>query len=193
MSAYEKDTVSPDWAAIAAAREKEKGYVPEASLIEMRAWLSERDAERQERRNKNPADVGRAMPAELLKRKIIRALDDATVTAFVIRDLIDTITLEGNWGFLPPDTKAALEAKLEDLAAVPTMRSSHMGGRPAKFGWDDFWIEIVRIALMEGELPERDALRQRMLDWISHWPNQPEAGEIRKRLKRLYDTPGIIP
>lgn len=76
----------------------------------------------------------------------------------------------------------------------PERPKTGRGGLPPKYDWEAFHIEITRIALTNGELPDRSELHRRMIEWcIKHWPEQPEDSEIRKRLARLYSTPGIVP
>jgi hypothetical protein len=70
---------------------------------------------------------------------------------------------------------------------------AHRGGRPPIYDWEGFHNEITRIALVEGELPDRHELHRQMTDFVSRWSRQPEESEIRKRLSRLYNTPGILP
>jgi len=76
----------------------------------------------------------------------------------------------------------------------PERRGFSRGGRPPKYDWVGFHKEITRIALIEGELPDRRELHRRMAEWCAdNWPEQPEDSEIRKRMDRLYRTPGILP
>jgi hypothetical protein len=68
------------------------------------------------------------------------------------------------------------------------------GGRPPKYDWEGFHNEVTRVALTEGELPDRLELHRRMIEWCAkNWSEQPEGSEIRKRIARLYSTPGILP
>lgn len=79
-------------------------------------------------------------------------------------------------------------------AAIIRAINSNRGGRPPKYDWEGFHNEITRIALIEGELPDRLELHRRMIEWCAkNWGEQPEESEIRKRLARLYGTPGILP
>ena len=69
---------------------------------------------------------------------------------------------------------------------------TYRGGRPPKYDWEGFLIEITRIALIEDELPARQEMHRRMVEWcVINWPEQPEDSEIRKRLQRLYETKGM--
>jgi hypothetical protein len=69
----------------------------------------------------------------------------------------------------------------------PRPPGKHPGGRRAKYDWDQFWSEIVRLA-DQHRLPPREDLHEHMVDWLStKWPDQPDESEIRKRLSTLYD------
>jgi hypothetical protein len=86
-----------------------------------------------------------------------------------------------------------ISRQLDHSLSSPVPRKS-TGGRPTQHDWDNFWIEIVRRALVDGELPDRRTLHRDMLDHIATaWPKQPDESEIRNRLARLYNTPGIKP
>jgi hypothetical protein len=79
-------------------------------------------------------------------------------------------------------------------AAKEAMKVTGRGGRPPKYDWEAFHIEITRIALADGELPDRAELHRRMSAWCGNrWAEQPEESELRKRMSRLYGTPGIVP
>jgi hypothetical protein len=72
------------------------------------------------------------------------------------------------------------------------MPSRNLGGRPSKFDWEGYWIEIVKLANTPDGLPDRPKLRHHMQEFISNnWHAQPEESEIRKRLARLYEKLGI--
>ena len=47
-------------------------------------------------------------------------------------------------------------------------RKVDKGGRPDKFRWDEFWIEICRIANTPDGLPEQRDLTKHMLEWGSN-------------------------
>jgi hypothetical protein len=81
-------------------------------------------------------------------------------------------------------------------AAIPERSKRGIrGGRPPKYDWDGFYIEILRKVIIDygTELPDRTVLHRQLVQWCSEWPEQPEESEIRKRLARIYDTPGILP
>jgi hypothetical protein len=77
---------------------------------------------------------------------------------------------------------------VRELVHVP--RRKNAGGRSFKFDWDGFWVEIARIAELDG-LPDRSSLRCHMIEFTSTWPEQPDESEIRKRLSLLYGQPWI--
>jgi hypothetical protein len=57
------------------------------------------------------------------------------------------------------------------------------GGRPRKYNWDDFYIELIRLANNPDGLPERDELNRHMNDWCANnFVKQPEGSQIRNRL-----------
>jgi hypothetical protein len=76
----------------------------------------------------------------------------------------------------------------------PEPAARNRGGRPPKYDWDAFWVEIVRRANTPDGLPEdRRELQRGMLDWCAEtWGDAPEESEIRKRIGMLYPlkTPG---
>lgn len=75
-------------------------------------------------------------------------------------------------------------------------RKTSRGGRPPKYDWEGFLIEVLRKVVVDygSELPDRLELHRYMVEWCAeNWPEQPEESEIRKRLARIYETPGILP
>jgi hypothetical protein len=80
-------------------------------------------------------------------------------------------------------------------AAIPERsKRGNSVGRPAKYDGDGFYIEILRKVIVDygSELPNRIVLHRHVLEWCTAWPEQPEESEIRKRLARIYGTPGIL-
>ena len=66
-------------------------------------------------------------------------------------------------------------------------RTAHKGGRPEKFRWDDFWIEVCGIANTPDGLPEQRELTKQMLEWTSsEWPDPPADNTIRAKIATLY-------
>ncbi|WP_146201963.1 hypothetical protein [Teichococcus aestuarii] len=82
-------------------------------------------------------------------------------------------------------TKSSPEAS---ASAEPSAATVPKGGRPAKWDWDAFWVEVVRLANTPDGLPETQAeLHRIMMDWcMNSWNNTPADSEIRKRLSRVY-------
>ena len=62
-------------------------------------------------------------------------------------------------------------------------------GKGGRYDWDDFWVEVVRIAALDG-LPHQDQLEQRMMDFcLKRWGNRMEVEDtICDKLKRVYDA-----
>jgi hypothetical protein len=96
------------------------------------------------------------------------------------------------------DAQQAIVAKLEGARALSPAQKKNPGGRPRK--WDSFWIEIVRIAIVDGELPSQDGMRERMREWVkTNFPDDDpdkspsHESQIRACLSMLYATPGIVP
>jgi hypothetical protein len=88
------------------------------------------------------------------------------------------------------------DARAVIASAVVEPRYKNPGGSPSKFSWDDVWIEMVRYALEEGMLPEdRLKFRRYLEEWCEkNWSNIPTHldEEIKKRVDKLYNTPGIV-
>ena len=93
---------------------------------------------------------------------------------------------------MPTDVREAIEWKIKEARALVPVQKKNPGGRPLIHDWDAFWIEIIRIARMD-ELPDRPELQRQMLAWWRERPRRPEESEIRKRLRQLYETPGVLP
>lgn len=61
------------------------------------------------------------------------------------------------------------------------------GGRPEKFSWDDFWIEICLIGNTLDGLPDRLELNKRMLGWVAEvWLDPPAESTVRNKIAKLY-------
>jgi hypothetical protein len=55
---------------------------------------------------------------------------------------------------------------------------------------------VLRKAIVDygSELPDRIEFHRYMVEWCAeNWRGQPEESEIRKRIARIYNTPGILP
>ena len=62
------------------------------------------------------------------------------------------------------------------------------GGRPEKFHWDLFWIELVKVALHPDGLPERKELHKRMMEYCTGiWGDDaPGESTVRAKLAKLH-------
>jgi hypothetical protein len=70
----------------------------------------------------------------------------------------------------------------------PSGNTVDVGGRPMKFDWDAFWIELVRIADMPDGLDQetQSSLVKKMLDWCGeHWMDSPGETTVKNRIRRL--------
>jgi len=72
----------------------------------------------------------------------------------------------------------------------PPRRTVDKGGRRAKFHWDEFWVEVCRIANTPDGLPEQRELTKHMLEWASsNWPDSPDDSTVRAKIAALYRAP----
>ena len=79
----------------------------------------------------------------------------------------------------------------EEIQEQPR-RTADKGGRRAKFRWDEFWIEVCRIANTPDGLPEQRELTKQMLEWCSNrWPDSPDASTVRAKIAALYRALGL--
>jgi hypothetical protein len=70
-----------------------------------------------------------------------------------------------------------------DLASQP----KNKGGRPAEYDWDTFFLEIVRIADLDGLPPTRAELATIMRDWfIARIDDHPADTTIEDRIRPIY-------
>jgi hypothetical protein len=62
-----------------------------------------------------------------------------------------------------------------------------IGGRPTKWDWEEFWLEICRYVHVEG-LPETQAdLVETMQQWfVDDQGNHPADSEIKKRISKVF-------
>jgi len=66
------------------------------------------------------------------------------------------------------------------------------GGRPRKVGWDEFRIEVVRVANTPDGLPDEPELIKHMLEWVPEdWLNPPAENTMRAEISHLYRTLGL--
>jgi hypothetical protein len=79
-----------------------------------------------------------------------------------------------------------------DGSAQPDIQSpKNRGGRPPKFNWFDFDIEIMRLANSPDGLPSLTELRKYMLDWTSKWSEPPSETSVKDRTAKIYRKLGL--
>jgi len=104
-----------------------------------------------------------------------------------IRPEIDTLYKQLTEGLIQgPGTKSPEKI-------VDGLNPSRRGGRPPKYDWDAFWVEVVRIAAME-DLPQRldglgndtAKLTTIMKQWcVDTWGGEPDDSAIRRKLSKI--------
>jgi hypothetical protein len=73
----------------------------------------------------------------------------------------------------------------ESTKGAPAERRG-AGGAPRRYNWDLFYIEIIRIAHLDG-LPPREELTKRMAQWCSdNFPSSPSDSVLRERIHDIY-------
>jgi hypothetical protein len=163
-------------------------------LATLRARLEEYERQRRE-----PRSSQLVTGQELFERKLERLLNDQNVSARDIEDFRDELAaayFRSGGRDVPVDMLDAIQAKIESMRSTGTQlpRARNRGGNPGKFDWDGFYCEIIRIAAMDGIPSDRRELHKCMVDWCAeNWFDQPDDSEIRKRMKRVYETPGVLP
>jgi hypothetical protein len=108
--------------------------------------------------------------------------------------------LEAHWPDKWKSTAEQFQRSLLDIVqneirnALPPPRDllKHRGGRPSRFDWDLFWIEITRYADTDG-LPVRAKLHRHMMNYCAErWGDDaPSDSTVRERLARLYEILGL--
>jgi hypothetical protein len=88
------------------------------------------------------------------------------------------------------DTSAP-NAEPDSGSVVP---SHNLGGRPSKFDWDAFWVEVARYVGRNGIDPDcRTACQQHMEDWTAtKWKEAPQKSTIRSKLVKVFTAPITI-
>ena len=72
-------------------------------------------------------------------------------------------------------------------APAEDLKPKNRGGRLEKYDWRDFYLEVIKIANLDG-FSTRDELRRRMIDWITlNWPEQPGDAMLRGKLRKIGD------
>lgn len=65
-------------------------------------------------------------------------------------------------------------------------------GRPPKYAWNEFYVEIIRLANGIDGLPETQAeLEATMAEWcLNHWGTEPAESTIRDKISPIYKAIG---
>jgi hypothetical protein len=83
------------------------------------------------------------------------------------------------------EVRRRIVAKLQEAnRAYPREARSNKGGAPAKYNWDEFLDEVVRIANTIDGLPTRAELQRRMMEFCStRWGDDvPGESTVREKL-----------
>lgn len=141
---------------------------------------------------------GYAMPVSMEAPPIYISRDKADIGEFNYEFStfkLDSLELRGVRIFKPEEVNAHTTPPLsEPKPYMPsTAPSANTGGRPQKFDWEAFLIEVVRIANTPDGLPPRKAeLVTMMLSWCTdNWNESPGESTVRERVRRVYDTLNI--
>ena len=93
------------------------------------------------------------------------------------------------------DTLMPGQEELNNLAHTPSKPmadsiapSKNRGGRPQKYDWDQFTMEIIRIANAPDGLPEtRAKLTELMLQWFAdNFGEEPAESSVKTRISKIY-------
>ncbi len=92
------------------------------------------------------------------------------------------------WKF---STKQSQVYDASSAAVVLPVQTKNAGGRPLKFDWDDFWIEVVRFVADSGLADDaRVECQKHMLSWTAkRWDPPPGESTIRQKLVKVFSTP----
>ena len=72
-----------------------------------------------------------------------------------------------------------------------TVGKPSKGGRPPEYDWDEFTIEIIRIADLDSLPYKQSELIERMLQWCEDtWGRQPSESNVKGRISRIYNGLG---
>ncbi len=91
---------------------------------------------------------------------------------------------------LPPKTEHNEDIPVADTETFGSTRSRV--GRPLEYDWDEFVVEIIRIASGLDGLPEKQSeLIKQMLHWCEDtWRRQPAESNVKKRISNIYNKLG---
>jgi hypothetical protein len=90
------------------------------------------------------------------------------------------------------DLKAFAESKkVQPVFLFDTLMPK--GGRPLKYDWDAFTIEVIRTANSPDGLPESQAeLIIKLLQWCEdNWGKQPADSSVKSRVSKIYNDLGM--
>jgi hypothetical protein len=81
-----------------------------------------------------------------------------------------------------------------EFGSVPEGPAKNRGGRPLKFDWDAFWVEVVRFVDSNGIDPEfRTECQKHMELWTARkWAEPPSENTIRDKLAKVFTAPITI-
>ena len=86
-----------------------------------------------------------------------------------------------HWDLSPPEMTVGIEAS-----------ALNKGGRPEKFKWEEFWIEVALFADINNlttETGDWSPLRKHMQEWVSaKWKVWPDPSQINKKLAVLVSA-----
>jgi hypothetical protein len=85
-------------------------------------------------------------------------------------------------------SKYGVEYSEVKISPLEISADTNEGGRPLKFSWDQFWVEIVRIANMPDGLPEGEGkLYRYVADFCAtRFSDPPGETTIRDKLAMLH-------
>ena len=112
-----------------------------------------------------------------VREEIPRAWWNKTAGSSYVSDVIayyEANELWSNWG-----------AKYIDvLVSDPIQqKTKNNGGRPAEYNWEEFQVEIVRLANTPDGLPTRAQLTKHLKDWCSaNWLKEPPDSLLREHI-----------
>jgi hypothetical protein len=86
-----------------------------------------------------------------------------------------------------------LEVQRESFEAWLSNPSPKGKGGRKPYPWDEFWLEIVRIANAPDGLPARDELQERMIQWCHDTWGTIGDSTVRERIKLICDKLNIPP
>jgi hypothetical protein len=85
-------------------------------------------------------------------------------------------------------SRASNGVPVEKRTAQPLpSKPASTGGRPAKYDWDAFTRELLRLANTPDGLPDRAATTKHMKEWcVREWGDEPSDSAIRDKITRIY-------